>query len=219
MVTLVSVWVIFRRGKGQGRAILNILPLLYLLVLKEMCASTMCKKWFLAVKTTRKGWSSSRSLWEWTPGRRVVLWAQPSSGKATAGCSVGWGRQWWKGGDFLCQKPARVLPVAGKRGRVPGGDECPRGGCAKKIWLAAEQLASAANSDWLAQEDPNYSTTAVSIIAAAGAARAIRHWKGPGCGSERLLELVCSVLATELHKTYQMSGRKKWVILGVGLCK
>lgn len=76
---------------------------------------------------------------------------------------------------FLHPEPVRALPVLGKRGRVPGGDECPRGGCAKKMWLAAEQLASAANSDWLAQEDPNYSTTAVSIIAAAGAARAIRH--------------------------------------------
>lgn len=109
-------------------------------------------------------------------------------------------------------------PVAGKRGQVPGGDECLWEGYAKKMWLAAEQLASAANSDCLAQEDPNYSTTAVAIIAAAGAAWAIRHWKGPGCGS-RLLELLRSVLAAELRKTYQMSGRKKWVIIRVGLCK
>lgn len=184
-----------------------------------MCTSTTCKTWPLAGKTTWKGRSSSRSPWDGTRERWVVLRAQPSSGKASAGHSFGQGQQQWKRGNFLRQKPARALPAVRKRGRVPGGDECPRGGCAKKIWLAAEQLASAANSDWLAQEDPNYSTTAVSIIAAAGAARAIRHWKGPGCGSGRLLELLRSVLATESHKIYQMSGRKKWVILGVGLCK
>lgn len=104
-----------------------------------------------------------------------MLRAQPSLGKASSGFNVEWGWQWWKGGKFLHPKPIRALPALGKRGQDPGGDECLIGGCAKKMWLAAEQLASAANSDWLAQEDPNYSTTAVSIIAAAGAARAIRH--------------------------------------------
>lgn len=94
-----------------------------------------------------------------------------------------------------------------------------RGAGARKLWLAAEQLASAARSDRLAQEGPNYSTTAVSVIAAAGAARAVKHWKGPGCGWGRLLELLSSLLATELYKTYQMSGRKRWVIFSVGLCE
>lgn len=93
-----------------------------------------------------------------------------------------------------------------------------RGAGARKMWLAAEQLASAARSDRLAQEGPNYSTTAVSIIAVAGAARAVKHWKGPACGCGRLLELLCSLLAIELHKTYQMSGRKIWVIFSASLC-
>lgn len=140
-------------------------------------------------------------------------------GSAFLGESLGW-LQRWRGPaaverrQFSSSKTQRL----GREGRVPGGAECPREGCAKKMWLAAEQLASAANSDCLAQEDPNYSTTAVAIIAAAGAARAIRHWKGPGCGS-RLLELLRSVLAAESRKTYQMSGRKKWVIIRIGLCK
>lgn len=76
---------------------------------------------------------------------------------------------------FFVESPPERCRRSGREDGFQEGDECLRGGCAKKIWLAAEHLASAANSAWLAQEDPNYSTTAVSIIAAAGAARAIRH--------------------------------------------
>lgn len=99
-----------------------------------------------------------------------------ASGSAFLGESLIW-LQCWTGPAVVERRQfsslKACLSVAGSW--VPGGDECLRGGCAKKIWLAAEQLASAANSDWLAQEDPNYSTTAVSIIAAAGAVWAIRH--------------------------------------------
>lgn len=209
-VTLVTVCIIFRRGKRADYSNLEHIPP-YLLILKEI-AHPLCAKC---------------GFWQGKPHGRTET-AAGLCGMGHGAVGLCFGLRFPRGKPWLAAALERASsggkeaisfiknPVAGKRGRVPGGDECLREGYAKKMWLAAEQLASAANSDCLAQEDPNYSTTAVAIIAAAGAAWAIRHWKGPGCGS-RLLELLCSVLAAELCKTYQMSGRKKWVIINIRL--
>lgn len=134
----------------------------------------ICKTWFLLAEVSVwKGWSSWGPLWDGTWRHWVALWALTYIGTALSACG---GTS--SGGEaifFMGSSSQLSSLVVEQRGWAPGGDECPRGGCAKKILLAAEQLASAANSDWLAQEDPNYSTTAVSIITAAGAVWARRH--------------------------------------------
>lgn len=63
----------------------------------------------------------------------------------------------------------RVIPVAGDRIETGREEECWGGRDAKETFLAMEQLAFCSHWDWLAQEDPNYCTTAASIITVTGA--------------------------------------------------
>lgn len=104
-----------------------------------------------------------------------MLQAQPFLGE-----SLGWLQRWMGPavvGRRQFSSSKGCLSVAGgweermgsRRGRVPERRVC------QKDLSGTEQLASAASSDWLAQEDPNYSRIAVSIMAAAGAVWAIRH--------------------------------------------
>lgn len=76
------------------------------------------------------------------------------------------------------------MAVVWKRRWIPGKDGCRRGRCAKKMFLAMEQLAAMADADWPAQEDPNCSTTAAFIITAPEAVQTRRHGKGLDAASE-----------------------------------
>lgn len=85
VVTLVTVWVIIRRGKGQSRTILNIHPLLppvFIFWCKKKCAHPCCAKC---------------GFWQWKQHERAKTAAGPCrTGQGGTGLCSGLSLPWGK---------------------------------------------------------------------------------------------------------------------------
>lgn len=89
-------------------------------------------------------------------------------------------------------------------------DKCLQGRYAKKMFLAMEQLASRADADWAAHEDPNCSTTAAFIITATEAVQTRRHGEGLAEASEDIGSTAVWLLrSTEADRCNDEIGLRK----------
>lgn len=109
-------------------------------------------------------------FWVWkTDTHRKHRWcfkrtAQVCGGKRRSS----WLEAWLKNSSALEQE------MDSRKGRLP------KRRCAKKMFLAMEQLASMADADCPAHEDPNCSTIAAFVITATEAAQTRRHGRDLG---------------------------------------
>ena len=77
------------------------------------------------------------------------------------------------------------------------------------MFLAMEQLASMADADWPAHEDPNCSTTAAFIITATEAVQSRRHGRDLDAASENIGPLVLCLGFQVAGKLTDVSGQKR----------